>query len=103
MPQPGDPCPGLMADAGRCWRMVYDHNLQATHCANTPSWSVRWFSLRGNPRWRLSACADHVDGLTSSYGVQSALLGVAVPHNTCRSARSFGSPGTLTPHKGGRE
>jgi hypothetical protein len=29
MPQPGDVCPGFMADAGRCWRVVYDRNLQA--------------------------------------------------------------------------
>ena len=27
MPQPGDVCPGFMADAGRCWRVVYDRNL----------------------------------------------------------------------------
>ena len=29
MPQPGDPCPGFISEPGRCWQMVYDHNLQA--------------------------------------------------------------------------
>jgi hypothetical protein len=47
MPQPGDPCPGFMAEAGRCWRMVYDHNLQATHCRETPAWTGRWRLLKG--------------------------------------------------------
>jgi hypothetical protein len=35
MPEPGQVCPGFMAEVGRCWRMVYDHNLQATHCLHT--------------------------------------------------------------------
>jgi hypothetical protein len=32
MPEPGDLSPGFIAVADRCWRMVYDRNLQATHC-----------------------------------------------------------------------
>ena len=64
MLQPGDPCPGFMAEAGRCWRMVYDHNLQATHCREAPSWTGRWFSPRGDRWWRVWACPDHLEGLT---------------------------------------
>ena len=36
MPEPGDISPGFIAEAGRCWRMVYDNSFQATHCAETP-------------------------------------------------------------------
>jgi hypothetical protein len=28
--------------------MVYDHNLQATHCPEVPSWMGRWFSPPGD-------------------------------------------------------
>ena len=45
MPSPGDVSPGFIAEAGRCWRMVYDRNFQATHCAEPPAWSGRWRSL----------------------------------------------------------
>jgi hypothetical protein len=31
MNRPGDVCPGFISEAGRCWQMVYDHNMQATH------------------------------------------------------------------------
>jgi hypothetical protein len=63
-PRPDDPSPGLMAEAGRCWRMVYDHNLQSTHCIESPTWTGRWFSPRGDRWWRVWAWVDHVDGLT---------------------------------------
>jgi hypothetical protein len=32
----------FIAVAGRCWRMVYDRNLQATHCGELPAWTGRW-------------------------------------------------------------
>ena len=50
MPEPGDVCPGFIAEAGRCWRMVYDHNGQATHCAEASAWTGRWRSPKGD-RW----------------------------------------------------
>jgi len=30
LPSPGKPCPGFMAGANRCGRMVYSQQLQAT-------------------------------------------------------------------------
>ena len=42
MPQPGDRSPGFMAEPSRCWAMIYDRNLQATHCRDAPSWTGRW-------------------------------------------------------------
>ncbi len=64
MPEPGDPCPGFIVDPNRCWQMVYDHNLQANHCAEAPAWTGRWFSPRGDKWWPVWACPDHLDGLT---------------------------------------
>jgi hypothetical protein len=43
MPEPGDVCPGFVAEAGACWRMVYSR-LQATHCSETAAWTGRRFS-----------------------------------------------------------
>ena len=64
MPQPGDRCEGFMAEAHHCWRMVYGRQLQATHCRETPSWTGRWFSPRGDRWWRVWACPEHLEGLT---------------------------------------
>ena len=48
MPEPGDVSPGFIAEACRSCRMVYDHNFQATHCAEPPAWTGRWRSPRGD-------------------------------------------------------
>jgi hypothetical protein len=63
-PHPGDRSPGFVADVSRCWAMVYDRNLQSTHCREAPSWTGRWFAPRGDRWWRVWACPDHLDGLT---------------------------------------
>ena len=45
--------------------MVYSRQLQATHCAEAPTWTGRWFSPRGDRWWGvLWACEEHLDGLT---------------------------------------
>jgi hypothetical protein len=37
MPKAGEPGPDFIAEAGRCWRMVYSKQLAATHCREAPS------------------------------------------------------------------
>ena len=64
MPQPGDPCPGFIAEPGRCWQMIYSEQLQATHCRETPKWTGRWRSPKGDQWWLVWACQDHRNGLT---------------------------------------
>jgi hypothetical protein len=44
--------------------LVYDHNFQATHCAETPAFTGRWFSPKGDRWWQVWACPDHLNGLT---------------------------------------
>jgi hypothetical protein len=63
-PQPGDPCPGLIAEPGRRWRMIYDGTLQATHCLEPSTWTGRWFAPSGERWWRVWASPDHLEGLT---------------------------------------
>jgi hypothetical protein len=63
-PRPGDPCPGFMAEAGRCWRMVYSEQLQPAHCAELPEYTGRWFTPKGDRWFRVWASPDHLDGLT---------------------------------------
>ena len=65
LPQPGDRyAQAFTVEPGQCWAMVHDHQGQATHCSETPSWTGRWFSPRGDRWWRVWACPDHLDGLT---------------------------------------
>ena len=52
-----------MAEPGR-WRLVYDHNLQSTHCVEPPAFTGRWFSPRRDRWQRVWSCPDHLDGLT---------------------------------------
>jgi hypothetical protein len=64
MPTAGEVSPGLVAEAGRCWAKVYDHNLQATHCDERPACTEQWRSPNGD-RWvTVWACPDHREGLT---------------------------------------
>jgi hypothetical protein len=53
--------------------MIYDHNLQATHCAETPTWTGRWFSPKGDRWFRVWGCPDHLEGLTGlkQFGMSS--------------------------------
>jgi hypothetical protein len=64
IPHTGDVSPGFIAEAGRCWRMVYDHNLQATRCAEPPAWTGRWRSPRGDRWFGVWACPEHREGST---------------------------------------
>ena len=59
MPQPGDPyASAFIAEHMKCWRMIHDRLGQATHCAETPSWTGRWFSPRGDRWWWVWSCPD---------------------------------------------
>ena len=51
MPEPGDGCLGFISEANPRWRMEFDHNLQANHCAESPAWTGRWFSPKGDKWW----------------------------------------------------
>jgi hypothetical protein len=47
----------------RTWTVLAP-GLQATRCQQTPTWTGRWFSPKGD-RWsRVWACPDHCEGLT---------------------------------------
>jgi hypothetical protein len=67
LPQPGDRyAQAFTVEPGQCWAMVHDAKGQATHLAETPSWTGRWLSPRGDGRsWRVWSCPDHIEGLTA--------------------------------------
>ena len=44
--------------------MIYDKQLQASHCSEATSWTGRWFSPKGDRSWRVWACGRHLEGLT---------------------------------------
>jgi hypothetical protein len=42
MPEPGDLHGGFFIAPGRCFRMIYSDQLQATHCYEKPAWKGVW-------------------------------------------------------------
>jgi hypothetical protein len=44
--------------------MVYSEQLQATHCAELPEYTGRWFAPKGDRWFRVWACSAHLAGLT---------------------------------------
>jgi hypothetical protein len=44
--------------------MVYDHNLQATHCAEPRAWDWPLALTEGDRWWAVWSCPDHREGLT---------------------------------------
>lgn len=63
--QPGEPyANAFVAEPMQCWRMIHDHQGQATHCCQEPTWTGRWFSPSGERWWRVWSCEDHIEGLT---------------------------------------
>ena len=65
MPAPGDPVPkSFIAQPDRFWRIIFEHNLQATHCRGSVEYYGRRFAPSGTRWWRVAACAAHTEGLT---------------------------------------
>ena len=58
MPQPGDLLTAFCPQPGRCFRMVYDRNLQADHCRQKPEWKGVWRDVKGRS-WYVGACWEH--------------------------------------------
>ena len=58
MPQPGDLVTAFSVRPGRCFRMIYDPKLQATHCRQPPAWKGIWRDAKGKS-WYVEACREH--------------------------------------------
>jgi hypothetical protein len=63
MPEPGDLIKAFSIQPGRCFRMVYDHNLQHTHCYQKPVWKGIWKDVKGKS-WYVQACHEHAPKVT---------------------------------------
>jgi hypothetical protein len=61
MPVPGDIHPGFFVQSGRCFRLIYSPQLQATHCYEPPAWKGIWRDRKGK-RWYVEACREHAPG-----------------------------------------
>ena len=61
----GKVAPGLFAQEGRCWRMVYENVAgHAGHCPEPVEWVGRWKFLKG---WtKVWSCERHADGLVGA-------------------------------------
>jgi hypothetical protein len=58
MPEPGDLITAFSPQPGRCFRMVYSVQLQATHCYEPPAWKGSWKDRKGRS-WYVEACGEH--------------------------------------------
>jgi hypothetical protein len=65
MPEPGDFITAFSPQAGRCFRMVYSVQLQATHCRQPPAWKGVWRDRTGKS-WYAEACREHAPKVTSA-------------------------------------
>jgi hypothetical protein len=63
MPEPGDLITAFVPQPGRCFRMVYSRQLQATHCRQPPAWKGQWRDAKGT--WYVEACRTHAPKVTS--------------------------------------
>lgn len=71
MPQPGDLIPySFTAEPGRCLRMVYSPQLQATHCAEPPVWKEPWKDRKGKVH-QVEACGEHAPKSAGTGAVQN--------------------------------
>ena len=57
--------PAFVAEVGRCWAVVHDHNLQAIRCAEPPTHTGRWRSPEGGRWWQVWSCGAHLEDLTA--------------------------------------
>ena len=65
-PRSGDRSPGFFNEPSRCWEVVYDHNLQSTHCAEAPTYrDALALTSRRRAIWRVWACSEHLAGLAA--------------------------------------
>ena len=63
MPKPGDLIPySFTVQPGRCCRMIYSPQLQASHYRQPPAWKGIWKDRTGRS-WYLQACAEHAPRL----------------------------------------
>jgi hypothetical protein len=59
MPEPGDLVPySFTPQPGRCHKMVYSKQLQASHCRGEPAWKGIWKDRKGKS-WYVEACGEH--------------------------------------------
>jgi hypothetical protein len=61
----GTVAPGIFAQEGRCWRMVYENAAgHAGHCERPVTWTGRWKFTKG---WtKVWSCERHVDDLVDA-------------------------------------
>jgi hypothetical protein len=61
----GKVAPGIFAQEGRCWRMVYENPVgQGEHCMEPLAWRGWWKYLAG---WtRVWSCERHADELVGA-------------------------------------
>jgi len=63
MPEPGDLQRGFFIAPGRCFRMVYSRQLQATHCYESPARRGVWRDAKGRSHYA-EACREHAPKAT---------------------------------------
>jgi hypothetical protein len=100
MPEPGDLITAFSPQPGRCFRMLYSRQLQATHCRGEPAWKGVWRDRTGKS-WYVEACRHHCRRLRATRRTVSERPSGTAPYRT--SGLGAGrSSGTVSPALSGR-
>ena len=73
MPQPGDLITAFSPQSGRCFRMVYSRQLQATHCHEPPAWKGIWKDRKGKKSLRGGVLNPFCGGANKSADSEATL------------------------------
>jgi hypothetical protein len=67
----GKVAPGLFAQEGRCWRMIYRNAAgHGTHCPEPMEWVGQWEFLKG---WtKVWSCERHADELVGARRIRTS-------------------------------
>jgi hypothetical protein len=86
--QPGGLIAAFSVQPGRCFRMVYDYKLHATHCRQEPSRKGPWKDATGRS-WYVQACKEHAPNSQRSGSLLSR--GPGAPRDPGRPVPSYAS------------
>jgi hypothetical protein len=82
----GTVAPGLFAQVGRCWRMVYANPVgHGTHCVRPVEWVGRWKFLKG---WtKVWSCDRHANDLPFARRIEGRVPRSGVPVQAFRQTQ----------------
>jgi hypothetical protein len=96
MPPPGDLITAFSVEPGHCFRMVYDHKLQATHCRQPPAWKVVWRDAKGKSSYYQSISSLSCAAFTARTNWEWASCQTSFAESYCLTTSVSSSMGPMS-------